>query len=55
MAYKVGYEVGSNGTPLPAQLATHLDAALIPVIMDTISNGVEDHLVMELLFHILVK
>ncbi|CAG2177294.1 unnamed protein product [Oppiella nova] len=52
---KVGYEVGSNGTSLPPQYSTELDGALIPVIMDNISTGIEDQLVMELLFHILVK
>ena len=52
---KVGYEVGSNGTSLPSQYTQELDAALIPVIMDNISSGIEDQVVMELLFHILVK
>lgn len=52
---KVGYEVGSNGQSLPPQYATQLDSALIPVIMDNISSGVEDQLIMELIFHILVK
>ncbi|CAG2103339.1 unnamed protein product [Medioppia subpectinata] len=50
-ADKVGYEVGSNGTALPPQYTTELDGALIPVIMDNISSGIEDQLVMELLGH----
>ncbi|XP_054161437.1 zinc finger FYVE domain-containing protein 9-like [Oppia nitens] len=52
---KVGYEVGSNGISLPPQYTSELDGALIPIIMDNISSGIEDQLIMELLFHILVK
>ena len=52
---KVGYEVGSKGTSLPSNYTKDFDAALIPVIMDNIANGIDNPLVMELIFHILVK
>ncbi len=41
--------------PLPDVYTNELDGALIPVIMENISTGIEDLLVMELLFHILIK
>ncbi|RWS07751.1 zinc finger FYVE domain-containing protein 16-like protein [Dinothrombium tinctorium] len=52
---KVGYDVGSNGNPLPAAYVNELDGALIPVIMGSVAANVESLLVMELVFHILVK
>ncbi|KAH9506660.1 Zinc finger FYVE domain-containing protein 9 [Dermatophagoides farinae] len=53
---KVGYETGSGGKPLPPQITQPLDNALIPVIMGNISTtGIEDPLVIELLFFVLLK
>ncbi|KAH9420569.1 Zinc finger FYVE domain-containing protein 9 [Dermatophagoides pteronyssinus] len=53
---KVGYESGSGGKPLPPQITQPLDDALIPVIMSNISTtGIEDPLVIELLFFVLLK
>lgn len=53
---KVGYEAGSGGEQLPAQFTGQLDASLIPAIMENISTtGIEDPLVIELLFYILLK
>jgi len=57
--YQVGYEAGSGGEQLPPQftgLTDQLDSALIPAIMENISTtGIEDPLVIELLFYILLK
>lgn len=53
---QVGYESGSAGEQLPAQFTSQLDSALIPAIMENISTtGIEDPLVIELLFYILLK
>ena len=51
-----GGEAGSAGEQLPAQFTGQLDSALIPAIMENISTtGIEDPLVIELLFYILLK
>ncbi|RWS24850.1 zinc finger FYVE domain-containing protein 16-like protein [Leptotrombidium deliense] len=52
---KIGYDVGSNGSALPAAYVNELDGALIPVIMNSVAANVDSLLIMELLFHILVK
>lgn len=54
--FQVGYEAGSAGEQLPPQYTGQLDSALIPAIMENISTtGIEDPLVIELLFYILLK
>jgi MAD (mothers against decapentaplegic) interacting protein len=53
---KVGYEVGSQGQNLPSNYVNELDGALIPVIMGSqVMSAVDGLLVMELLFHVLLK
>ena len=52
---KIGYDVGSNGSPLPPNYVDRLDAALVPIIMGNIAPNLEVRLVIELIFYILVK
>lgn len=52
---QVGFEVGSEGKPLPPSYATELDGALIPVITSNILASIDALLVLELFFHILLK
>lgn len=52
---RVGYEVGSNGQPLPALFVNHLDEALIPVITGNFLSAIDALLVLELFFSIILK
>lgn len=50
---KVGYEVGSRGTPLPDQYMNNLDDLLIPVLHNAVSQQEGGPIVLELIFYIL--
>ena len=52
---QVGYEVGSNGQPLPALFVNELDEALIPVITGNFLSGIDALLVLELFFCVILK
>lgn len=52
---QVGYEVGSNGQPLPAVFVSELDSALIPVITGNFLSAIDALLVMELFFSVILK
>lgn len=52
---QVGYEVGSNGQPLPPLFVNELDEALIPVITGNFLSGIDALIVLELFFCIIVK
>ena len=49
---QVGYEIGSNGSKLPAQYMNELDNELIPVIHNAASSHNDGPVTMELIFHI---
>lgn len=54
-ADKVGYDIGAAGEPLPSMYMNALDSALIPVITCASTSNHENPIVLELIFHILLK
>ncbi|XP_023225327.1 zinc finger FYVE domain-containing protein 9-like [Centruroides sculpturatus] len=54
-ADKVGYDIGAAGEPLPSMYMNALDSALIPVITCASTSNHENPIVLELIFHVLLK